>query len=118
MRVETELVEGVDGVVGGVAEGRVEGRRDEAGVAGAEERDHGEAVAEGGGRAGWLEGLATRWGEEDLVEREGGGRGAGDGEMAEVGWVEAAAEEAYAHKIAIGGGPPPGILVKTGAHWS
>ena len=99
-----EVAEGVDGVVGGGAEGGVECGGLECGVVGAEEAHHGEAVAEGGRRADGFERLAACGGEEDLIEREGCGCGAGDGEMPEMGWVEAAAEESYAH----GGCPAKG----------
>ena len=40
-----------------------------------------------------FEGLPARGGEEDLIQRELPGGGAGDGEVAAVGWVKAAAEE-------------------------
>jgi hypothetical protein len=38
-------------------------------------------------------------GEENFVKGEGPGGGAGDGEMAEVRWIEAAAEEPDAHDL-------------------
>ena len=46
-----------------------------------------------------LERLPAGGGEEDGIEREVIGGGAGDGEVAAVGWVEGAAEESDAHWV-------------------
>lgn len=93
-----EAVEGIYGVVGAVArEGCVKVGGDQVRIFGAKEGDHGEPVAKGGGGTAGLEGLEASGGEENLVEGELGGRGAGDGEVAAVGGVEAAAEEGYTH---------------------
>lgn len=95
--------ERVDGVVGGgVGVGGIDARRGEAGVgfrvAGlAGGGDEGEAGGEGCGFGRELEWLEAGGGEEDAVEGEGVGGGAGDGDVAAVGWVEGAAEEGYAH---------------------
>jgi hypothetical protein len=100
-----ELFEGVDGVAGRVAGERgFEGGGQEAGRAtvggwsfGAEELGQGETVGVGGLRAVGLERLVAGGDEEDAIEREGLRSSGGDGEMAAVGRVEAAAEVAEAH---------------------
>lgn len=93
-----ELLEGVDGVVGGVVEVRcVEVGGGEAWVGGDGELGHGEAVGKGCGFGEGLERLATGGGEEDGVEMKGIGCGGGDGEVAAVDGVEGTAEEGYAH---------------------
>jgi hypothetical protein len=96
-----ELAEGVDGVVGqAVGAGMVElGSGEQIGVFGADQVDHGKAVGVGGDESVALEGLATDGGEEDAIHREGSGGSQGDGDVAQVGRVEAAAEEADAHPV-------------------
>jgi hypothetical protein len=63
----------------------------------AEQRHHLEAIGIGGGGAFGFERLLRGGSEEDAVECEGLGCGAGNDQVAAVGWIEAAAEEAYAH---------------------
>jgi len=67
------------------------------GFAGDGELDHGCAVFEAGAGAAGFQGLKADRGEEDSIERESLPGGVGDGQMAEVGRVEAASEESYAH---------------------
>ncbi len=89
-----EAAEGFDGVVWFAAgDWGVEGRGGESGIGGTGQRDHGQAVREGRGRAGRLERLATSGGEEDGVELEGVSSGSGYGEMPEMRGVEGAAEQ-------------------------
>jgi len=89
-----KAAEGFDGEVRFAAgDWGVQGGGGESGIGGTGQRYHGEAVCEGRGRAGGLEGLAARWGEEDGVELEGVSSGSGYGEMAEVWGVEGAAEQ-------------------------
>lgn len=91
-----EVGEGVDGVVGVRAWGVGERER-EGWVVGDGKARHGDAVVERRGGAGGLERLVADRREEDLIERERETGGAGHGEVAGVGWIEAAAEECDAH---------------------
>jgi hypothetical protein len=59
---------------------------------------------EAGSGTGGLERLQADGSEEDLIESECPLRGVCDGEMTEVGRVEAAAEESYAHGDMLSGG--------------
>ena len=104
-----ELGEGVDCVIGFVAAGvGGVGERDlKAGLIGESELGHGYAVGEAGGGAGWFEGLKAYRSEKDLVEMKGLLGGAGNGDVGEMGWVEAAAEEGYAHLVMVAEGSLP-----------
>ena len=94
-----ELLEGFERVVGGGLAGLwgVQQRQCEFGFAGNGELDHSGSVFEAGGGAARFEWLKADGGEEDPVERESLLGGVGDGQVAEVGGVETASEEGYAH---------------------
>ena len=99
----TKPRERVDGVVGAfVAPGRLKrgGNKSRFSIRWllmAEEIDHGEPIVERRLETGGFERLTARGDEEHFVEREAGGRGPRDGQMAGMGRVEAAAEVAEAH---------------------
>jgi hypothetical protein len=117
-----EAFEGVDGVVRGVVgQGRFEvgGEAVQGGWSlGAEELNHGEAVGIGGDGAVGLERLMAGGDEEDAVEREGLRCGAGDGEMAAVGRVEAAAEVADTHRLILPRRRGLGCRSGAGSDWA
>ena len=93
-----QAMQRVDGVVGSAVGLRaVDGGCLDAGGAFAEQLDHAQAVGEGGVGAVGLEWLDGGGGEEHAVEGEAVADGLGDGEVASMRWVEAAAEEAESH---------------------
>lgn len=97
--LQAEFGEDVNRVVGStVGAGSIEagGSKTHIGLTG--QRGHCEAIFKGSRCSRWLERLAPGRGEENYVEVEVVGSGGGDGDVAAMDGVEAAAEEGYAHR--------------------
>ena len=95
-----QAIERVDSVIGSIA-GGVDERELESRIAEDGETGHLGAIFEAGGVAGGFERLQAYRSEENSIQAQGLMGGPRDGQMSEVGWIEAAAEEGYPHWVMV-----------------